>query len=109
MLPQGSFDAFLKGDSKERRELLFSLYGLEGLTRIRERAVSRLGELREKLAAAEAKARQLEGVSEEALENTREELRQAAAILDKAVSQSRLAMVDVGNDRQVSDVRHGDV
>ena len=74
MLPQGQFDAFLKGDGKDRRELLFSLYGLEELATLRERAMTRLAGLREELAAAEATLQHLEGVSEEALAQAREEL-----------------------------------
>lgn len=74
LLPQGRFDAFMKGDSRERRELLFSLYGLSGLGELRERAVARLAALREQLAAWRAAAEHLQGVSEEAVQGTREEL-----------------------------------
>ncbi len=75
LLPQGRFDAFLKGDSRERRELLFSLYGLAGLAGLRERAVVRLGELRERLAAAQQRAEVYREASEAAVEAAREELR----------------------------------
>ena len=38
LLPQGEFDRFLKGEPKERRALLASLFGLETLAAMRERA-----------------------------------------------------------------------
>ncbi|WP_457636983.1 AAA family ATPase [Oceanithermus sp.] len=79
LLPQGHFDSFLKGDSRERRELLFSLYGLVGLTELRERAVARLGELRERLAAARQRAEVYGEASEEAVEAAREELERLRA------------------------------
>ncbi|WP_456481168.1 AAA family ATPase [Oceanithermus sp.] len=78
LLPQGRFDAFLKGDSRERRELLFSLYGLGGLVDLRERAVERLSELREKLVQAKTQAEQYAGVDEAAIESARDELQALA-------------------------------
>ena len=78
LLPQGRFDAFLKGDSRERRELLFSLYGLGGLADLRERAVERLNELREKLVQAQTQAEQFAEVDEAAIESTRDELQELA-------------------------------
>lgn len=41
MLPQGKFDAFLRGEHKVRREILKSLLGLEVYDRMRELAVLR--------------------------------------------------------------------
>lgn len=41
LLPQGEFDRFLKGEPKERRALLASLFGLETLAAMRELASSR--------------------------------------------------------------------
>ncbi len=78
LLPQGRFDTFLKGDSRERRELLFSLYGLEALAQLRERAVARLTDLREKLAAAQTLSDHYQGVNEEALSEVRDEAEEAA-------------------------------
>ncbi|WP_456476785.1 AAA family ATPase [Oceanithermus sp.] len=78
LLPQGRFDAFLKGDSRERRELLFSLYGLGGLADLRERAVERLSELRERLVQAQTQAEQYAGVDEAAIASARDELQELA-------------------------------
>ncbi|WP_457629931.1 AAA family ATPase [Oceanithermus sp.] len=78
MLPQGQFDAFLKGDSRERRELLFSLYGLGGLAAMRERASEILSELREKLAAARQRMEVYGEADEEAVAAARAELEELA-------------------------------
>ncbi len=45
LLPQGEFDAFLKGEPKERRRLLIQLFGLDRLEALRQRAEARKGEL----------------------------------------------------------------
>lgn len=87
LLPQGRFDAFLKGDSRERRELLFSLYGLAGLAGLRERAVARLGELRERLAEARTVSAHLEGVDAAAVEAAREEHKRLAEERDRRAAE----------------------
>lgn len=55
ILPQGKFDAFLRGDHKERREILKSLLGLEVYDRMREIA----GEKARSFASLEKSIREL--------------------------------------------------
>jgi exonuclease SbcC len=85
VLPQGQFDAFLKGEPKERRKILVALLGLGVYERMLQIA-------NQKAAAARAEAefirKQLEtdyaGVSEAALGARRDELRAAETRASKA-------------------------
>lgn len=81
LLPQGEFDRFLKGEAKERRQILLDLFGLSRLEQARERAAAERARLLEEkgrlegellwlkeasLEALEARERELEGVAERA-------------------------------------------
>jgi exonuclease SbcC len=75
VLPQGQFDAFLKGEPRERRKILVALLGLGVYEKLLQLANARGGEARKE---ADFIARQLEtdfaGASEEALAARRAEL-----------------------------------
>ena len=89
LLPQGEFDRFLKGEPKERRALLASLFGLETLSAMRERANLHREEAAKKLERLEG---ELLGLSEEAplselretLSEKRSELKAKEAALKEA-------------------------
>ena len=66
ILPQGKFDAFLRGEHKERREILKTLLGLEVYDRMRELAGTKRDQLK-----AQQEARQ--GVIERDYANANEE------------------------------------
>jgi exonuclease SbcC len=90
VLPQGEFDAFLKGEPKERRKILVALLGLEVYERMQQLAHQRSAAARSE---AEFIKRQLEtdfrDATEEALERKKAELeaaRAAAAQAEAAVA-----------------------
>ncbi len=89
LLPQGEFDRFLKGEPKERRALLASLFGLETLAAMRERAslhregVARRLERIEGELAGLAEGEPLDALRE-ALESKRAELKRREGELAKA-------------------------
>jgi exonuclease SbcC len=78
VLPQGQFDAFLKGEPKERRKILVALLGLEVYERMQQLAYQRSAAARTE---AEFIKRQLEtdfaAATEEALEGRKAELEAA--------------------------------
>ena len=89
LLPQGEFDRFLKGEPKERRALLSSLFGLETLAAMRERAGAHREEVARRLERIEGELAGLgEGepleVLREALESKRAELKRAEEALAAA-------------------------
>jgi len=89
LLPQGEFDRFLKGEPKERRALLASLFGLETLAAMRERASLHREEVARRLERIEG---ELAGLAEgepldalrETLESKRAELKRREGELAKA-------------------------
>jgi exonuclease SbcC len=99
VLPQGQFDAFLKGEPKERRKILVALLGLQVYEAMQQLA-------NQKAAAARAEAdfirKQLEtdyaGASAEALEQRRASLREAEA----RAEQARAALAAVGEGAKLA-------
>jgi exonuclease SbcC len=74
LLPQGEFDRLLKGEARERRDLLQSLFGLEHLEKARDRAKAHADGLKNRLSGLEGELRVLEGATPEALGRLLEEL-----------------------------------
>jgi len=72
LLPQGEFDRFLKPSSpRERREILIGLLDLEIFEKIRQMASESYRELEGELVALRGEYSELEGVTEESLEELR--------------------------------------
>ncbi|MEN2981215.1 MAG: SMC family ATPase [Thermus sp.] len=92
LLPQGEFDRFLKGEARERHEILADLFGLALLERAREKAAERRSALLEEKGHLEGELRPLEGATleaKEALEGELEGLRKEIARLTR--EEGRLA------------------
>ncbi|MCS6868412.1 MAG: SMC family ATPase [Thermus sp.] len=92
LLPQGEFDRFLKGEARERHEILADLFGLALLERARERAAERRLALLEEKGHLEGELRPLEGATleaKEALEGELQGLRKEIARLTR--EEGRLA------------------
>ncbi|BFH75610.1 hypothetical protein TthTF19_07650 [Thermus thermophilus] len=68
LLPQGEFDRFLKGEPKERRQLLLELFELSRLERARQKAAERRGLLLEEKGRLEGELNGLSAATPEALE-----------------------------------------
>nr|WP_277621123.1 SMC family ATPase [Thermus arciformis] len=68
LLPQGEFDRFLKGEAKERRQLLMDLFELSRLKRAREKAAKERDRLKEEKDRLEGELRGLQEATPEALE-----------------------------------------
>ena len=66
-LPQGRYDQFLKGDARQRREILISLLDLDIYQRISERAKEERRNLEKQLANIEGRLQSLGDISEELL------------------------------------------
>ncbi|GAA5334642.1 MULTISPECIES: AAA family ATPase [Thermus] len=77
LLPQGEFDRFMKGEAKERRQILFDLFELTRLRKARERASERRSALLEEKGRLEGELAGLEGATPEALEALEAELERA--------------------------------
>jgi DNA repair protein SbcC/Rad50 len=88
VLPQGQFDAFLKGEPKERRKILVGLLNLSVYERMQQLANKRSSDAR---AEAEFIKRQLEtdfaGATPEALEQKQAELKTAHGCAKQAEAQ----------------------
>jgi len=74
LLPQGEFDRFLKGEAKERRQLLMDLFELARLKAAREKAAGERDRLKEEKDRLEGELKGLAEVTAEALERLEEEL-----------------------------------
>lgn len=74
LLPQGEFDRFLKGEAKERRQLLMDLFELSRLRKARERAAQKWAQLKEEKDRLEGELLSLAEATEEALEALEKEL-----------------------------------
>jgi exonuclease SbcC len=90
VLPQGQFDAFLKGEPKERRKILVALLGLGVYERMQQLANQRSAAAR---AEAEFIRRQLEtdfaGATREALAQKQAELKAAEGCVQQAEARLR--------------------
>ncbi|WP_347240957.1 SMC family ATPase [Thermus sp.] len=74
LLPQGEFDRFLKGEAKERRQLLMDLFELSRLERAKEKAVHERDRLKGERDRLEGELSSLAGATQEALEALEGEL-----------------------------------
>ena len=75
LLPQGEFDRFLKGEARERRQLLMDLFGLARLERVREKAAQRKAHYTEEKSRLEGELASLAEATPEALAKEEEALR----------------------------------
>ncbi|MDA0351329.1 MAG: SMC family ATPase [Chloroflexi bacterium] len=89
LLPQGEFDAFLKGDQSERRAILSSLLGLGVYDDARKIASDRAKRARERSATVEAQLAQLNLASPERI---------AALEVDHAAAQQQLCLLNERRD-----------
>lgn len=74
LLPQGEFDRFLKGEARERRQLLMDLFELSRLERAREKAAQERERLKGEKDRLEGELSSLAGATQEALEALEAEL-----------------------------------
>ncbi|WP_117236702.1 AAA family ATPase [Thermus sediminis] len=89
LLPQGEFDRFLKGEARERRDLLLDLFGLRRLDRAREKAAEARARLLEDRGRLEGELSALAEATPEALADHEERLaalREELARLEGEVS-----------------------
>ncbi|GAA6730870.1 AAA family ATPase [Thermus sp. 93170] len=77
LLPQGEFDRFLKGEAKERRQILLDLFELTRLKKARDKAAERRNALLEEKGRLEGELNALGGATLEALEALESELEKA--------------------------------
>jgi len=75
-LPQGRYDQFLKGDARQRREILISLLDLDIYQKISERAKEERRDLEKQLANIEGQLQGLNDISEKLLEELKANLYQ---------------------------------
>ena len=97
LLPQGEFDRFLKGEPKERRQLLLELFELSRLERARQKAAERRGLLLEEKGRLEGELNGLSAATPEALEELERALaasRAEAARLEEEARGVRKALAE---------------
>ena len=75
-LPQGRYDQFLKGEPRQRREILISLLELDIYQKIAEKAKEEKSSLENKLAQIEGELKALGDISSEELEKLKKTLPQ---------------------------------
>ncbi len=75
LLPQGAFDSFLRGQARERRDLLIKLLNLERIPHIMQLANEKSKSAAEKISFVEKELERFSAINEAAIENLQEEKR----------------------------------
>ena len=107
ILPQGRFDAFLRGEYKDRREILKSLLGLDVYDRMHNLAAQKKDRLRAEVEARQsAVEREFTSATGENLQTLRVEFRQTRQQQEENSSQTKLAEQLEGIARELSHCRN---
>jgi DNA repair protein SbcC/Rad50 len=98
VLPQGEFDRFLRGDAKERRELLKDLLGMHEIEEMRVLAssIASNAKTRAQLLQAQLSGEysQVSGEAKALLQTRQEQLREQITQLDFALAEGRVALTE---------------
>ena len=95
ILPQGQFDAFLKSDTKARRDILVKLLGLSMYEKARSIANKRADQAQDRARTIETQLEQLELASPDDIKKIKDELNETIQIAEK-LKQRRQTLSDLG-------------
>ena len=95
ILPQGQFDAFLKSDTKARRDILVKLLGLSMYEKARSIANKRADQAQDRARTIETQLEQLELASPDDIKKIKDELNETIQIAEE-LKQRRQTLSDLG-------------
>ena len=95
ILPQGQFDAFLKSDTKARRDILVKLLGLSMYEKARTIANKRADQAQDRARTIETQLEQLELASPDDIKKIKDELNETIQIAEE-LKQRRQTLSDLG-------------